>query len=110
MDKYVISISIVGNFDDWSQLQTHCDDSLSDSSGVAVGFVTKSFSTDFGTFPVKCIIFFLDETIQHHLKLVNRYSSTEIFENGLDAILEKVARKTLINIQLRDHSSELKTS
>jgi hypothetical protein len=110
MDRYVISITIEGNFNDWSLLQTHCDEFLTDSSGIAAGFTTKSISTDVGTFSVKCIIIFLDESFQHKLRPVNRYSSSEVFENGLDAILEKVARKMLINLQLKDKSNKLSSS
>ena len=110
MDRYAISIIIEGKFDDWVRIQNHCEDYLSDSSGIAVGFTTKSISTDFGEFSVKCIIIFLDEKTQHQTKPVNRYSSTEIFEIGLDKVLEKIARKMLVNIHLKDHSSELRAS
>ena len=110
MDKYAISITIEGNFNDWPKLKNHCEDYLSDSSGIAVEFTTKSVSTDFGKFSVKCIIIFLDDKTQHHLKSVNRYSSTEIFKLGLDVVLEKIARKTLITIHLKDRSSVLRTS
>ena len=110
MDKYVISITIEGDFDDWVTLRGYCEDHISDSSGIAVGFTTKSISTDFGEFSVKCIIIFLDKKTQYHLKPVNRYSSTEIFEMGLDEVLEKIARKMLVNVHLKDHSKELRTS
>jgi hypothetical protein len=110
MDRYAISITIEGKFEDWGRIQSHCEDYLSDSSGIAVGFTTRSISTDFGEFSVKCIIIFLDERTQHHLKPANSYSSTEIFEIGFDKILEKIARKMLINVHLKDRSSELRTS
>ena len=110
MDKYVISITIEGNFDDWPKIRNHCEEYLSDSSGIAVGFTTKSISTDFGKFSVKCIIIFLDKETQHHLKPINRYSSTELSRIGLDVILEKIARKMLIDIHLKDRSSAIRTS
>jgi hypothetical protein len=110
MDKYVISITIEGNFDDWTKLRSHCEDFLSDSSGIAVGLTTKSISTDFGEFSVKCIIFFLDDRTLHHLKPVNRYSSIEIFKIGLDTVLERIAKKMLINIHLKDRPKKLRIS
>ncbi len=109
MKQVVIRFSVIGQFSEWPHFQPFCEKSISDSTGISVGIISKSIITDFGTFPVKFIILFLGENIHHHLKLIHRYTVEEVIQEGLDTILNKLGKKVLINIHLKNDSTILKT-
>ncbi|MHA1975419.1 MAG: hypothetical protein ACW98F_09630 [Candidatus Hodarchaeales archaeon] len=107
MKQIVIRISVIGQFNEWPYFQKFCEKSLSDSAGISVGIISRSITTDFGDFPVKFVLLFLGENIYHHIKPAHRYTIDEIFNEGLDNILNRLGRKTIINIHLNEHSSDL---
>lgn len=100
MDKFIATIVVEGNFTEWSRLKDYCDQTITDSTGIALGIITKKITTDFGIFSVKFVLTYFDEGIKHRLKPVNRYKITEVLEKGFDTILETTGKKLLINLQL----------
>ena len=108
MKQIAIKISVIGQFREWPHFQQYCEKSISDSAGISVGIISKTITTDFGVFPVKFILLFLGENIYHQIKPSHRYTVDEIFKEGLDNILNRLGRKAIINIQIKDPSSDLK--
>ncbi len=100
MDKYIATIVVEGKFTEWSRLKEYCDQTITDSTGIALGIITKNISTDFGVYPVKFVLTYFDEGVKHRLKPVNRYTINKVLERGFDSILEKIGKKLLINLQL----------
>lgn len=100
MDRYIATIVVEGKFTEWSRLKEYCDQTITDSTGIALGIITKNISTDFGVYPVKFVLTYFDEGVKHRLKPVNRFTINEVLERGFDSILENIGKKLLINLQL----------
>ena len=100
MDRYIATIVVEGKFTEWSRLKEYCDQTITDSTGIALGIITKNISTDFGVYPVKFVLTYFDEGVKHRLKPVNRFTIREVLERGFDSVLEKTGKKLLINLQL----------
>ena len=100
MDKFIATIVVEGKFTEWSRLKEYCDQTITDSTGIALGIITKKISTEFGVYPVKFVLTYFDDEIKHRLKPVNRYTINEVLERGFDVILETTGKKLIINLQL----------
>ncbi len=100
MDRYIATIVVEGKFTEWSRLKEYCEQTIADSTGIALGIITKNISTDFGVYPVKFVLTYFDKGVKHRLKPVNRYPIREVLERGFDSILEKTGKNLLINLQL----------
>jgi hypothetical protein len=107
MKQIVVRLSIIGPFSQWPDFQKYCDDSISDASGVSVGIVSRLIKTDLGTYPVKFILFFLGDNIYHHIRPINRYKVQEIKKEGFETVLNKLGKKTIINIHLKGQNEKI---
>ncbi len=93
MTQIVITFSVIGQFSEWLYFQEYCEKSISDSTGISIGIISKLFKTDFGNFPVNFVLLFLGKSIQHHLKPTHCYTVEEVHEQGLDNILDRLGKK-----------------
>lgn len=99
---FITAIAIIGgSLNDWLKLRSFCDQSVQDKSGLAVGIISKIVSSEFGDFPVKFLILFIEKSLQYHLKPVFRFTMAQIKEEGLENVLERVGRKVIINISMK---------
>lgn len=94
-------MAIIGDLDDqWPEIKELCDQSTTDDSGVGVGILTRRISTDIGQkYDVKYLLLFVDQKLYHNLKPTFRYSMKEIKQVGIENILMRIGRKTIINAQ-----------
>ena len=110
MEKYVATILVEGKFAEWSRLKEYCDQTITDSTGIALGIITRRITTDFGVYSVKFVLTYFDEGVKCRIKPVNRFSINYVLENGFDVILEKIGKKLVINLHNQRESSERITS
>ena len=110
MEKYVATILVEGKFAEWSRLKEYCDQTITDSTGIALGIITRRITTDFGVHSVKFVLTYLDEGVKCRIKPVNRFSINYVLENGFDIILEKIGKKLVINLYHQREYSEKITS
>ena len=107
MEKFVATIVVEGKFSEWSHLKKYCDQTVTDSTSIALGIITRRISTEFGVYPVNFVLIYFGEGVKHHLKPVNRFSIKDVLESGFDSILEKIGKKLLINLHLRKSSEKI---
>lgn len=100
LNKLVTSLAIIGDsYDQWFKLKEQCEQSTEDESGLAAGILTRTFDTNFGNFTVKYLLLFVDKKLPHNLKPTFRFTMKELMDEGMESILEKIGRKTIINAQ-----------
>lgn len=95
---------------DWLKLRSLCDQSIHDKSGLAVGIISKNVSSEFGDFSVKFLILFIEECLQYHLKPAFCFTMSQIKEEGLGNILERVGRKAIINIRMKSSKTRAQSN
>ncbi|MFX1539116.1 MAG: hypothetical protein ACFFDI_33490 [Promethearchaeota archaeon] len=103
--KLVTSLAIIGeNFSQWQQIKELCDQSTEDKSGLAAGILSRTIEMDLGSFSVKYLILFIDQKFAHNIKPTFQYSMKQLKEKGIENILEKIGRKTIIRAQMKINS------
>ncbi len=108
MKQIVVKFSVMGQFTQWPYFQKYCEKSISDSTEISVGIITKSITTEFGIYTVKFVLLFLGENISHHLKPAYQYTVDEVFKEGFDNLLTRLGKKTIVNIRLKQQQQNLK--
>ena len=98
MKQIVVRLSIVGPFSQWPNFQSHCDESISDASGVSVGIVSRIIKTDWGSHSVKFVLLFLGDNIYHHLRPTHRYTVQEINKEAYVIHRPELNVQTLIQL------------
>jgi hypothetical protein len=100
--KLVTSLAILGeNFDQWHTIKDLCEQSTQDKSGLAVGITSRTLEMDTGSFTVKYLILFIDQRFAHNIKPTFRYSMQQLMEEGIENVLKKIGRKTIIRAQMK---------
>ena len=110
MEKYVATILVEGKFTEWSLLKEYCDQTVTDSTGIALGIITRRITTDFGVYSVKFVLTYFDEGVKHRFKPVNKFTINNVLESGFYSILDKIGKKLLINLYHQRESSEKMTN
>ena len=106
MAKYIATIVVEGKFTEWERLKEYCDQTMTDSAGIALGIITRRITTEIGVYPVKFVLTYFDEGMKHRFKHVNRFKIDFVMKSGFDSILEEIGKKLLINLHLRQEPSE----
>jgi len=109
--QLVTSLAIIGeSFDQWQQIKELCEQSTDDSSGLAAGILSRRIEMDFGSFTVKYLILFIDQKFSYNIKPTFRYSMKQLMEEGIENILAKIGRKTIIRAQMKNKQDIRSTS
>ena len=100
--KLVTSLAIIGeSFDQWKIIKKLCEKSTQDNSGLAVGILSRTIEMDFGSFTVKYLIMFIDQKIAYNIKPTFQYSMQELMEEGIENLLRRIGKKTIIRAQMK---------
>lgn len=100
--KLVTSLAIFGeSLDQWQTIKDLCEQSTQDNSGLAVGITSRTIEMDTGSFTVKYLILFIDQRFAHNIKPTFRYSMQKLMDEGIEKVLQKIGRKTIIRAQMK---------
>ncbi|MFX1506595.1 MAG: hypothetical protein ACFFDC_10880 [Promethearchaeota archaeon] len=100
--KLVTSLAIIGeSFDQWRIIKDLCEQTTQDNSGLAVGIISRTIEMDIGSFTVKYLILFIDKKFAHNIKPTFQYSMQQLMEEGIENVLKKIGKKTIIKVQMK---------
>ncbi len=95
-------MAIIGDsFNQWLKIKELCDQSAHDNSGLAVGILSRTIETDFGVFTVKYLLLFVNNKFAHNIKPTFRFTMNQLMEEGIENVLTRIGRKTIIKAQLK---------
>ncbi len=101
--KLVTSLAIIGEtFDQWQKIKKLCDQSTQDNSGLAVGILSRTIEMDLGSFKVRYLLLFIDQKFAYNIKPTFQYSMKQVMEEGIENILVRTGRKTIIRAQMKE--------
>lgn len=92
------SLTIVGPYKEWFEIASLCDKSFQDEAGIGVGILNRTISTDLGKYRISYILLYLDKAISHRIRRSNIIHLDQIKKEGLEEVLHKIGKKTIINI------------
>ncbi|MFX0015670.1 MAG: hypothetical protein ACFFB2_12110 [Promethearchaeota archaeon] len=107
--KFVTSLAIIGDsFDQWKNIKKLCDQSTQ-SYGLGLGILSRTIETDLGYFPVKFLVIFIEKKFTHNIKPTFKFTMNEITNEGIENILTRIGRKTIIkaHINMKTKISQL---
>ncbi|UCG03191.1 MAG: hypothetical protein JSW11_04215 [Candidatus Heimdallarchaeota archaeon] len=101
--KLVTSLAIIGEtFGQWQKIKELCDQSTQDKSGLAAGILSRTIDMDLGSFTVKYLILFIDQKYGYNIKPTFQYSMKQLMEEGIENVLRRIGRKTIIRAQMKE--------
>ncbi|MFW9905989.1 MAG: hypothetical protein ACFFFH_16825 [Candidatus Thorarchaeota archaeon] len=100
--ELVTSLAIIGeSFDQWQTIKDLCQQSTQDNSGLAAGIISRTIEMDIGSFIVKYLILFIDQRFAYNIKPTFQYSMQQLMTEGIENVLKKIGRKTIIRVQMK---------
>ena len=99
--EFMASVTILGSFKEWPSIAAFCDKTIQNDSGLGVGIINRTILTDLGNYRISYVLLYVDKAISHKIRRNNIVSIDQVKQEGLEAILHTIGKKTIINILLK---------